>query len=311
MKKKFSIVIPIYKNEKNLPITIPYIIEKLPLFSDYDVEIVMVNDGSPDNSYEVMKEFQKEYPNLIKIGTLSRNFGQLECTHAGIALATGDVVGVISADMQEPFELFADMLKEWERGYKIVMGVRAARDEKGLYVIFAKLFHKFTQKYLCKMYPQGGCDFYIMDKKVAQEYLSIDGRYTGGMLNRYWLGYKQKEIPYVRAERKAGKSGFSIGKKIDVAMGVVFMNSPFPLKIILGLALFLILIGGITGVVSAILGRMSLLLCAFVSLMTGLILLSNYILGEYLWRAYEVVKARPRYIMDEVIDQTTKNKENQ
>ena len=84
MKKKFSIVIPIYKNEKNLPITIPYIIEKLPLFSDYDVEIVMVNDGSPDNSYEVMKEFQKEYPNLIKIGTLSRNFGQLECTHAGI-----------------------------------------------------------------------------------------------------------------------------------------------------------------------------------------------------------------------------------
>lgn len=306
MKKKFSIVLPIYKNEKNLPITVPYIIENLGLFPNYDVEIIMVNDGSPDNSYEVMKEYQKKYPELIKIGTLSRNFGQLECTHAGIALATGDVIGVISADMQEPFELFAEMLKEWESGYKIVMGVRAARDEKGLYVVFAKLFHKFTQKYLCKTYPKGGCDFYIMDKKVAQEYLSIDRRYTGGMLNRYWLGYKPKEIPYVRAERKAGKSGFSIVKKIDVAMGVVFMNSPFPLKIILGLGLFLIFMGGIAGVVSAILGQMLFLFCAVISFMTGLVLFSNYILGEYLWRAYEVVKARPRYIMDEVIDQTTK-----
>lgn len=93
----------------------------------------MVNDGSPDNSWEVMKKYQSEYPDLIKIASLSRNFGQMACIHAGMDLAKGDVIGVISADMQEPFELFADMLKEWEKGYKIVAGVRSGRDEKGIY----------------------------------------------------------------------------------------------------------------------------------------------------------------------------------
>ena len=116
MKSLFSVVIPIYGNEKNLPITVPYIIEHLELFENYRVEVIMVNDGSPDNSWEVMKKYQSEYPDLIKIASLSRNFGQMACIHAGMDLAKGDVIGVISADMQEPFELFADMLKEWEKG---------------------------------------------------------------------------------------------------------------------------------------------------------------------------------------------------
>lgn len=133
MKSLFSVVIPIYGNEKNLPITVPYIIEHLELFENYRVEVIMVNDGSPDNSWEVMKKYQSEYPDLIKIASLSRNFGQMACIHAGMDLAKGDVIGVISADMQEPFELFADMLKEWEKGYKIVAGVRSGRDEKGIY----------------------------------------------------------------------------------------------------------------------------------------------------------------------------------
>ena len=127
MKSLFSVVIPIYGNEKNLPITVPYIIEHLELFENYRVEVIMVNDGSPDNSWEVMKKYQSEYPDLIKIASLSRNFGQMACIHAGMDLAKGDVIGVISADMQEPFELFADMLKEWEKGYKIVAGVRSGR----------------------------------------------------------------------------------------------------------------------------------------------------------------------------------------
>ena len=129
MKSLFSVVIPIYGNEKNLPITVPYIIEHLELFENYRVEVIMVNDGSPDNSWEVMKKYQSEYPDLIKIASLSRNFGQMACIHAGMDLAKGDVIGVISADMQEPFELFADMLKEWEKGYKIVCAVKTSSKE--------------------------------------------------------------------------------------------------------------------------------------------------------------------------------------
>ena len=82
MKSLFSVVIPIYGNEKNLPITVPYIIEHLELFENYRVEVIMVIDGSPDNSWEVMKKYQSEYPDLIKIASLSRNFGQMACINA-------------------------------------------------------------------------------------------------------------------------------------------------------------------------------------------------------------------------------------
>ena len=120
MKKMFSIVLPIYGNEKNLPITIPYIIGHLDLFKNYDVEIIMVDDGSPDNSWNIMKEFQKKFPDLIRIARLTRNFGQGAAQRCGVELARGDVMGILTADMQDPFELFVDMLAEWENGYKFV-----------------------------------------------------------------------------------------------------------------------------------------------------------------------------------------------
>lgn len=123
--KKFSIVLPIYGNEKNLPITVPYIIDNIPkLFPNYEVEVVMVNDGSPDNSYEIMKHYQKQYPSIIKIASFTRNFGQDIAIDFGLLIASGDVIGIISADLQDPLELFADMLKEWENGYQLVYGIR-------------------------------------------------------------------------------------------------------------------------------------------------------------------------------------------
>ena len=122
--KKFSIILPIYGNEENLPVTIPYIIERLNLFPNYNIEIIMVCDGSPDNSYDIMKEYQEKYPELIKIAKFTRNYGQGAAVNCGISLAEGDVLGIISADLQDPFELFVDMLKYWERGYKLVVGTR-------------------------------------------------------------------------------------------------------------------------------------------------------------------------------------------
>ena len=133
MKKLFSIVIPIYKNELNLPITIPEIINAIPtLFADYRVELILVNDGSPDNSYSVMQKYQKEYPDIIRISSFTRNFGQSAAIYHGLSMAKGDVMGVISADLQDPFELFADMLKKWEEGSQLVCAVREDRNEHGL-----------------------------------------------------------------------------------------------------------------------------------------------------------------------------------
>ena len=88
MKKTFSIIIPIYKNEKNLPVTVPHIMEAIPtLFPDYNVELIMVNDGSPDNSWEIMKSYQEEYPETIKIASFTRNFGQTAAVYYGLSIA--------------------------------------------------------------------------------------------------------------------------------------------------------------------------------------------------------------------------------
>ena len=212
MKKKFSICIPVYKNEKNLPITIPYIIQHLDLFQEFDVEIVMVNDGSPDNSYQVMQEFQKQYPDIIRIATLTRNFGQGACTHCCLSMAQGDVVGVIAADMQEPLELFVDMLEEWKQGYKLVIASREARNDKGIGIWFSQALHRFIHKYINERYPVGGFDFLVMDREVLDKYLPLDREDAFGQLKLLWLGYEYKELKYTRREREVGKSGWTLGK---------------------------------------------------------------------------------------------------
>lgn len=174
MKKIFSIVIPIYKNELNLPVTIPYIMERISdLFEKYQVELILVNDGSPDNSWEIMKGYQKEYPETIRIASLTRNFGQIMAIHCGVSLAKGAAIGVISADLQDPFELFADMLKEWESGAELVCGIRQDRKEKGLSVLSSRITHRLIHKFVTDKYSEGGFDFFLMDRRVADHYVKI------------------------------------------------------------------------------------------------------------------------------------------
>ena len=142
MIRIFSIVIPVYKSELNLPVTSPYILEQIPvLFSDYHVELILVNDGSPDSSWEIMKAYQEKYPKIIRIINLIHNFGQGNAINCGISVAKGDAIGVVAADLQDPIELFVEMLKEIENGYDMVCGVREKRAETGLMGFFSKTAH--------------------------------------------------------------------------------------------------------------------------------------------------------------------------
>lgn len=304
MKKLFSICIPIYKNEKNLPITIPYIIKHLDLFQEYDVEIVMVNDGSPDNSYQIMREFQKKYPELIRVATLTRNFGQGACTHCCYELAKGDVVGVISADMQEPFELFKDMLFEWEKGFKIVVAAREGRKDKGLNIVFSKILHKFIRRYVEPRYPQGGFDFVIMDREVVKEFLKIDRTDALGQLKLLWLGYDYKVIPYTRKAREVGSSGWKLSKRIEVAVETLIHFTPIPIH-------FMVVAGGVfmggsilVAIILGILimaGVMAFSVVGLVSLLfflgTGINLLAIGLVGEYVWSTFYLSKNLPRYVI--------------
>lgn len=306
MKKKFSIVIPVYKNELNLPITIPYVIDKLNLFNNYYVELVLVNDGSPDNSIDIIREYKKKYPDLIKAVSLSRNFGQAAAIRCGFDVSTGDVIGVISADLQDPFELFVEMLKEWENGYRIVIATRSHRNEKNVSVAFSKIFHKIVKKFVNKDYPDGGFDFFVIDKSIKEEYSQIDLVPAFPQLLLLSLGHKRKFIEYTRQKREKGKSGWTLQAKIDLAIGVLVYFSDFPLKIVLFGGVFLLLFSSIFITVDLILLFTKVLnfniiidIGAMLLFFISIILIAIGIVGEYIYYNFKISKKYPAYIVEE------------
>lgn len=307
-KKTFSIVIPVYGNEKNIPITVPYIMEHLSLFPDYNIELIMVCDGSPDNSYELMKEYQEKYPDIIKIACFTRNFGQGAAIHCGMEMASGDVIGVISCDLQDPFELFVEMLSFWEQGYKLVIASRSDRKDKGVSAVGSKIFQKMVHKFINSRYPAGGFDFYLMDKEVAQKFCQLDAPNGSVQMLLLWLGFEYKEISYVRQERTVGKSTWNLGRKIDAAIGLITTYSTIAVRFfeVLGIILiFLSMIVSCVSIVSTVLLGLKtwclvLALIGFPGIFTGILLFSMGILGEYIWRTFDLTKDRPRYVIRDI-----------
>lgn len=313
--KKFSIILPIYGNEENLPVTIPYIIERLNLFPNYDIEIIMVCDGSPDNSYDIMKEYQEKYPQLIKIAKFTRNYGQGAAVNCGISLAEGDVLGIISADLQDPFELFVDMLKYWECGYKLVIGTRKKRPEKGFSGWCSKTLHKLIHNFVNASYPKGGFDFYLMDKEVGEAFIKVDAANGATQLQLLWFGYKYKLIEYERRERKIGKSGYTLKKRLNATTNFIITYSNMPLRLffipamIEGILSVIFLILAIIGTLKGLYNLLTIgTLLFFISLFSSIILLAAVILGEYLWRIQDRVRNLPRYTLEEVRDEINKSK---
>lgn len=305
MKKMFSIVIPIYKNEKNLPVTVPTIMEAIPtLFPAYDVELIMVNDGSPDNSWNIMKEYAAQYPDTIRIASFTRNFGQTAAVYYGLSIAKGDVMGVISADLQDPFELFVDMLKRYEEGSRLVCAVRESRNEKGLGVLFSKTTHKMIRKFINPQYPIGGFDFYLMDSYVRDQLLSVSEKNCQPQISLLWLGVPTSFVGYTRRKRDIGKSGWTLSKKIKLFIDIFTTYSYMPLRVMSCIGCISALLAFIYGAFSLVRGLVSPItvpgwtsLVVLLVLFSGLILLSLGILGEYLWRIFDEVKKKPMYLV--------------
>ncbi|MBQ9609860.1 MAG: glycosyltransferase [Lachnospiraceae bacterium] len=307
MKKTFSIIIPVYGNEDNIPITIPYIMERLSLFPDYNVELILVCDGSPDKSWDKMKEYQAKYPDTIIIAKFLRNFGQRAAVNYGFSIATGDVIGVISCDLQDPFELFADMLKAWESGHNLVIGYRKERAEHNMSVFFSKSLHKFINKHINSNYPIGGFDFYVVDKIIAQNFVKSDSKNNSMQLLLLELSDKPYFIGYERKERAVGHSGYHLKSKINQTLNIFSVYSVtvfdffwFIIFLIFAVAIALIIISLIKS-------------DSFEKGLYGLLLLSsginmallNYI-GISQFKVLQNHNNTPRYIVTELIDQTRK-----
>lgn len=302
---KLSIIVPVYYNELNLRPLYDDIKKKVIDVIDYDYEIVMVDDGSKDNSFEVMKELATKDKN-IKIIKLSRNFGSHSAVLAGLNYCTGDCAVFKAADLQEPTELIIDMVNSWKQGNNVVLAVREGREEKKSQVFFADFYYWLVRKTALKTMPKNGFDVYLIDRKVIDVLLALDennSALTGQIL---WSGFKTAEVPYTRVARQIGKSRYTLKKKVKLVLDTLYSFSTVPIKFIsvIGALSFLgSFIWSVVVLFQKIMGKINVqgwtLLFIFQLFSFGLIMLTLGVLGEYLWRTFDSTRDRPNFIVEQ------------
>ncbi|MFQ5443635.1 MAG: glycosyltransferase family 2 protein, partial [Nitrospinales bacterium] len=212
--KTISIIVPVYQNEENLPHTIPKLLSLREQLRGYSFELLFVDDGSTDGSFEELKKFQERNPDAIHLIRLSRNFGQTPAIQAGLRHASGNCVGIISADLQEPYQKFVDMVRIWEGGKKFIFGERVSREEKASHQFFSNLYWKMIRRFSMGNFPQAGYDFCLMDRQVVEDLNKINEKNTSIFALIFWLGYQPTALKIDRKLRKAGVSQWPLLKKI-------------------------------------------------------------------------------------------------
>lgn len=302
---KVSIVIPVYYNEDNLRPLYADIKEKFIDKIDYDYEIIMVNDGSKDKSYEVICELAEEDPNIRPI-SLSRNFGSHAACLCGLANATGDCAVIKAADLQEPTELLLEMVESWKSGNNVVLACREEREESKSQVGFANMYYWMVRKTSLPNMPKNGFDIYLLDRKVIDVLEKFDEKNSAITGQILWSGFRTGIVYYKRQAREIGTSKWTLKKKIRLVSDTLFSFSTLPIRVleIVGVISFLIgIIWSIVVLVAKLTGNIPVsgysTLIIFDIISFGVIMLSMGILGEYLWRSFDASRNRPPYIIED------------
>lgn len=302
---KLSIIIPVYYNADSLEDMYEDLKEKVLNKLEDQYELIFVNDGSKDSSYEVMKKLKKR-DSQIKNYSLSRNFGSHAAILCGLEHMTGDCAVVKAADMQEPSELILDMLESWKKGNNVVLAVRQQRNEGALQKLFANLYYKLVRKMALKNMPETGFDIYLLDRKVVNVLQTLDERNSSLVCQILWAGFKTDQVPYVRLARKVGKSRWTLAKKLGLVMDTLFSFSTVPIKVVTTVGILSFLGSIIWAVIELICKVMGIItvngwttLFIFNLFSFGMIMLTLGVLGEYLWRTFDASRNRPPYIVEE------------
>jgi dolichol-phosphate mannosyltransferase len=303
--RKISIVIPVYRNEK--AVTRTY--EKLrgvfeSSLPQYDFEIIYVNDGSDDNSLPELLAL-RENDKRVKVLSFTRNFGQMAAMLAGFKHATGDAMINISADLQDPVELFPQMVSHWEGGSDVVICYRTERADSLAAKIHSRIAYGLLRLSIPQL-PPGGFDFVLMSRRALDTFNSVDVRnrfFQGDLL---WAGYPMSMIPYVRRKRTIGRSQYTFWKKTKNFLDAFLDASYLPIRFISALGMTTALLGflyALTVVASWLCGGTPFTgwapLIMAVMIVGGLNMLMLGIVGEYVWRIYDEVRKKPNYIIDE------------
>ncbi len=304
VKIKYSVVVPVYKNEG----TIPRLLDALTAISQNlhgKMEVVFVVDGSPDRSFSILRDALGDLSFPAQVLAHSRNFGSFPAIRSGLIAARGQYFAVMAADLQEPPELLLKFFAHLEKDdCDIVVGTRLNRADPFMSRISSKLFWWTYRHLIIPEMPEGGVDVFGCNKIFAQELLRLEESRSSLIALIFWLGFRRKEVNYERLARLEGKSSWTFRKKFEYMLDSIFAFTDYPVQL-------LTWIGVLGCILSSVLGTI-----VFAAHMAGTISVPGYaatilvvlffgalnllglgLVGTYAWRGYENSKKRPLAIV--------------
>jgi glycosyltransferase involved in cell wall biosynthesis len=299
-----SLVIPVYKNEENLP----RLFRELEQFAGRlpdELEIIFVVDGSPDASLRLLREQLSTWSLRTQLIELSRNFGSFAAIAAGLRAAGGDYLAVIAADLQEPPELVLEFHRLLRAGdADIVLGYRTGRADPFWSRWLSEIFWSLYRRFVVRDMPKGGIDVFGCTRAVRDHVLELKEINTNLIALLFWLGFRRAFIPYERRARLEGRSAWTVGRKVRYALDSIFNFTDLPIRALLLLGVIgtgFAVVAGVTVLVGWSLGHIPVLgytpLMLLIAFFGGLTALGLGIVGQYLWLSLQNVRNRPIFIV--------------
>ena len=308
-----SIIIPAYNEEDNLSILYERLVSVTAKNAQYKFEFIFVDDCSQDKTPVILQDIALT-DDRVKSIRFARNCGSHAAVAAGLHFCRGDVAIMLAADLQDPPEIIPQLLMEWEKGFKIVWGVRDKREGENLFTIACSRFFYFLMNRLTNVsQPPTGADVFLIDRQVIEAFKQAPEKNTSVCMLIAWLGYPQTHITYVKEARHAGVSKWTTSKRLKLFFDSLISFSYVPLRFM-----------SLMGAISAFLGLLYSLVIfinafrgipvqGWATLMIVVLLLGGFqmammgMLGEYLWRTYDETRGRPRYVIEKntLLDSTS------
>ena len=300
LKQRYSLIIPVYKNEGSIPDLLAALGTINRELDNY-LEIIFVIDGSPDSSYARLHDLLPATGLHAKVALLSRNFGSFAAIREGLTLAQGEYAAVMAADLQEPPELIAKFFAVLEKGdTDVVFGLREARQDPFMTRLSAGTFWWVYRRFVQPDVPVGGVDVFAVNRAFMLRLVALEEANSSLLGLLFWMGGRRTFIPYTRRERTHGKSAWTLKKKITYLLDSIFAFTDAPVRVLLFsgiLGLSISVLFGLAVVVAKLLGTVpvpgyagTMLAVLFFG---GLNALGLGLVGNYAWRAYDNTKRRP------------------
>lgn len=307
MDKKISLVVPIYNSSEFMQNLLEAIDDQKKI-SNWNLELILVDDGSKDRSFIKIEELSKIYP-YIKGIKLSKNFGHQIAVKTGLSHCTGDYIAIIDDDLQDPPSLLPHFFSYLDNGYDVAYGVRKKRKESFLKKLSYNSFYRILKGLSDTEIPLDSGDFCVMKKQVLDNMLKLQEKNPFLRGIRAWVGFKQVGVEYERHARFDGQSGYTFKKLMKIALDGIFSFSSVPIRIIT--------IIGVTGLAFAVVYSILVIygylfnniavkgfatLAILISFFSSLILICLGLIGEYIVRIYDEVRDRPYVVIEKTIN---------